>query len=90
MTKSYALLQLLRLGSLTMREIYEITGWDHEAARRVVYYLRDRGEIFTFRHGWHLLYTANESSPYIRGPVRRAQRRIDSKDLPRARALRAA
>lgn len=73
-TKSYALLQLLRLGALTMQEIYEITGWDRRTARCVAYYLRDRGEIFTFRLGWHLHYAANESSPHLRGPVRRAQR----------------
>lgn len=67
MTKSYALLQLLRLGALTMREIYEITGWDRRTARCVAYYLRDRGEIFTFRLGWHLHYAAIDILPALKG-----------------------
>lgn len=45
MTCNYCMLQLLALGGLTLRELYEITGWPRQLVRRVIGHLVAFGEI---------------------------------------------
>lgn len=61
MTKAYALVQLLRLGPLALREIYEITGWNKKAARRTVYACRDKGLISGANYGRTRIYFASSN-----------------------------
>ena len=45
MTRNYCMLMLLSLGGLTLRELYEITGWPRQLVRRVIDHLVAFGKI---------------------------------------------
>lgn len=45
MTRRYALIQLLRLGGLTLAQIRTITGWPEAAVRAAVFHLCERGDV---------------------------------------------
>lgn len=45
MTRRYALVQLLRLGGLTLAQIRTVTGWPDGAVRSTVWHLCERGKV---------------------------------------------
>lgn len=52
MTRTYALMQLLSHGALTMAEIIAITGWPAQAARKTVSWLSESGRIRSTGGKW--------------------------------------
>lgn len=62
MTREHALLQLLRLGPLPMREVVEITGWRRRACWSALAPLMSCGRVRRLR-GWPCRYVAVEVSP---------------------------
>ena len=52
MTRSYALLKLLEHGSLSRREIVEITGWTEKQVHSVLQYLAELGKIVKDKKLW--------------------------------------
>ncbi len=45
MTRNHCILILLSLGGLTLRELYEITGWSRQLVRRVIGHLVEVGKV---------------------------------------------
>ena len=45
MTRNHCMLMLLSLGGLTLRELYEITGWPRQLVRRVIGQLVEVGKV---------------------------------------------
>ena len=45
MTHNHCMLMLLSLGGLTLRELYEITGWPRQLVRRVIGQLVEVGKV---------------------------------------------
>jgi len=57
MTKTYATIQLLRHGPLSMREFIEITGWTQKQARHALHHLIDNcGIVERVKRGVYGLY----------------------------------
>jgi len=64
MTRTYAAIQLLRHGPLSMREFIQITGWQPEQARKTLHYLVDDcGILERVKRGVYGLYDWSQEHP---------------------------
>lgn len=59
MTRSYALIQLLKHGGLTRAEIRDITGWPDKAVNSVMQSLRQTDQIVLSERIWNLRVFTN-------------------------------